>query len=99
MMDTVWDVLSALLLLCGSILFFCAAAGLLRFPDLLSRMHADLEHGGDVGGRRYGQAGVLHHRVHDLADLPINRRQFALRAGQVSQPADHRREIEETLGR
>lgn len=34
------DVIGALLLLCGAFLCFAAAVGVLRFPDVLSRMHA-----------------------------------------------------------
>ncbi len=34
------DVMSAVCLLCGAMLSLVAAIGLLRFPDLLSRMHA-----------------------------------------------------------
>lgn len=36
----VLDVLGALLLLLGSLLSLVAAVGVLRFPDLLTRMHA-----------------------------------------------------------
>lgn len=36
---TVLDVLAALCLLGGSLLAFSAGVGLLRFPDLLARMH------------------------------------------------------------
>lgn len=36
----VLDVLGALLLLLGSVLSLVAAIGVLRFPDLLTRMHA-----------------------------------------------------------
>ncbi|MFI2704319.1 monovalent cation/H(+) antiporter subunit G [Cellulosimicrobium composti] len=38
--DTVADVVSALLLLCGAFLAFAAGVGVVRFPDLLARMHA-----------------------------------------------------------
>ncbi|GAA3614165.1 monovalent cation/H(+) antiporter subunit G [Microlunatus ginsengisoli] len=34
------DILGALFLLLGALLCFAAAVGLLRFPDVLSRMHA-----------------------------------------------------------
>ncbi|MEU4426465.1 monovalent cation/H(+) antiporter subunit G [Actinoplanes sp. NPDC024001] len=37
---TVADVLSAVCLICGALLSLAAGIGLLRFPDLLSRMHA-----------------------------------------------------------
>lgn len=113
MMDTVWDVLSALLLLCGSILCFCAAAGLLRFPDLLSRMHAATKPqvlgivlvmlGVGAGLRSGISVGMLVLVAgFQLLTSPVASHMMsraALRAGQVSQPADHRREIEETLGR
>lgn len=39
-MTTVLDVLSALLMLMGAALVFAAALGVLRFPDVLMRMHA-----------------------------------------------------------
>lgn len=38
--DTVADVVSAVCLLGGSLLSFSAGMGLLRFPDLLARMHS-----------------------------------------------------------
>jgi len=40
MTETVLDVVAAVLLLCGSLLAFIAGLGIVRFPDLLSRMHA-----------------------------------------------------------
>ncbi|QDB80493.1 monovalent cation/H(+) antiporter subunit G [Georgenia wutianyii] len=40
MTETVLDVLAAALLLGGSLLAFIAGLGIVRFPDLLSRMHA-----------------------------------------------------------
>lgn len=39
-MDSALDILTAVLLLGGSLMSLAAAVGLLRFPDLLSRMHA-----------------------------------------------------------
>ena len=39
-MSTVMDVVSAILILVGSIFAFTAAVGIVRFPDTLSRMHA-----------------------------------------------------------
>lgn len=39
-MNTALDVVSAVLLLSGGALTLAAAVGLLRFPDVLSRMHA-----------------------------------------------------------
>lgn len=39
-LTAVADLLGALLLLLGSLLCFAAAVGLLRFPDVLSRMHS-----------------------------------------------------------
>ena len=39
-MDAALDVLTAVLLLGGALMSLAAAVGLLRFPDLLSRMHA-----------------------------------------------------------
>ncbi|MDF2806381.1 MAG: Na+/H+ antiporter subunit [Cellulosimicrobium sp.] len=38
--DTVADVVSAVFLLCGAFLAFAAGVGVVRFPDLLARMHA-----------------------------------------------------------
>ncbi|MGH9249679.1 MAG: monovalent cation/H(+) antiporter subunit G [Acidimicrobiales bacterium] len=38
--DTVFDVASACCLVAGALLGLAAAIGLVRFPDLLSRMHA-----------------------------------------------------------
>jgi len=40
MLDTVLDVASAVLMLAGAFLSFAAGVGVLRFPDLLARMHA-----------------------------------------------------------
>lgn len=39
-MNSVFDVLGALLLLLGAMLCFAASVGLVRFPDTLTRMHA-----------------------------------------------------------
>lgn len=39
-MDAVLDVIVAVLLVCGALMSLAAAVGLLRFPDLMSRMHA-----------------------------------------------------------
>ncbi|WP_309072666.1 monovalent cation/H(+) antiporter subunit G [Arthrobacter sp.] len=39
-MDAALDTLTAVLLLGGALMSLAAAVGLLRFPDLLSRMHA-----------------------------------------------------------
>lgn len=39
-MNTLIDVLTALCLIAGSLMSLAAAVGLLRFPDLMSRMHA-----------------------------------------------------------
>lgn len=39
-MDLFFDVLTAVLLLVGALLSLLAAIGLMRFDDLLSRMHA-----------------------------------------------------------
>lgn len=38
--DAVIDVLAAICLILGSLMSLAAAIGLLRFPDLMSRMHA-----------------------------------------------------------
>lgn len=38
--DTGWDIAAAVLIICGTGLSAVAGIGLLRFPDLLSRMHA-----------------------------------------------------------
>lgn len=40
LMDTVIDAVSAVLMIVGALMSLAAAVGLLRFPDLLSRMHA-----------------------------------------------------------
>jgi multicomponent Na+:H+ antiporter subunit G len=40
MMDAVIDAVSAVLMILGALMSLAAAVGLLRFPDLLSRMHA-----------------------------------------------------------
>ncbi|HYH76847.1 MAG TPA: monovalent cation/H(+) antiporter subunit G [Arthrobacter sp.] len=40
LMDTVIDSASAVLMIVGALMSLAAAVGLLRFPDLLSRMHA-----------------------------------------------------------
>jgi multicomponent Na+:H+ antiporter subunit G len=37
---SILDVMAALLLLCGSFFFLTGTLGLLRFPDVLSRVHA-----------------------------------------------------------
>lgn len=39
-MNTLIDVLTAICLLLGALMSLAAAIGLLRFPDLMSRMHA-----------------------------------------------------------
>lgn len=39
-MNTLIDVLTAICLLVGALMSLAAAIGLLRFPDLMSRMHA-----------------------------------------------------------
>jgi multicomponent Na+:H+ antiporter subunit G len=40
MMDAVIDAVSAVFMILGALMSLAAAVGLLRFPDLLSRMHA-----------------------------------------------------------
>lgn len=40
MMDIIIDTVSAVFLVVGALMSLAAAVGLLRFPDLLSRMHA-----------------------------------------------------------
>ncbi|MEO6310496.1 MAG: monovalent cation/H(+) antiporter subunit G [Leifsonia sp.] len=40
MSDTVRDVVTAILVLAGALLCFTAGIGLLRFPDVLTRLHA-----------------------------------------------------------
>lgn len=40
MWETIRDVATATCLIAGSLMSFAAALGMLRFPDLLSRMHA-----------------------------------------------------------
>jgi multicomponent Na+:H+ antiporter subunit G len=39
-MDTVIDAVSAVFMIVGAVMSLAAAIGLLRFPDLMSRMHA-----------------------------------------------------------
>jgi multicomponent Na+:H+ antiporter subunit G len=39
-MDTVVDAVSAVFMIVGAVMSLAAAIGLLRFPDLMSRMHA-----------------------------------------------------------
>src|SRR5680860_865325 len=39
-LDAVTDALSAVFMIAGALMSLAAAIGLLRFPDLLSRMHA-----------------------------------------------------------
>lgn len=39
-LDVLWDVLAATCFLLGSLLILITAIGVVRFPDLLSRMHA-----------------------------------------------------------
>jgi len=40
MMDALTNVLAGLLILCGAVFSLTAAIGILRFPDLYTRMHA-----------------------------------------------------------
>jgi multicomponent Na+:H+ antiporter subunit G len=40
MSDTVRDVVTAVLVLSGALMCFAAGVGLLRFPDVLTRLHA-----------------------------------------------------------
>jgi len=40
MSDTVRDVISAVLVLSGATMCFAAGVGIIRFPDVLSRLHA-----------------------------------------------------------
>jgi multicomponent Na+:H+ antiporter subunit G len=40
MSDSVRDVITAVLVLAGALMCFAAGVGLLRFPDVLSRLHA-----------------------------------------------------------
>lgn len=39
-MDQVWDALAGVLFVSGGLLTLAAAVGVLRFPDVLTRMHA-----------------------------------------------------------
>lgn len=39
-MTEIWDLLAALFLLLGAFFCFAAAVGVLRFPDVLARLHA-----------------------------------------------------------
>lgn len=103
-MTAALDVLAALLLLAGSVLCLCAAVGLVRFPDLLSRMHAATKPqvlgvvlvmlGVGVGLRSGLAVGMLVLvAVFQLLTAPVASHMMsraALRAGQVDKPQDHR---------
>lgn len=107
------DVTGAVLVLLGCLLSLVAGIGLVRLPDLLTRMHAATKPqvlgivlvmlGVGAGLRSGISVGMLVLVAgFQLLTSPVASHMMsraALRAGQVSQPADHRREIEETLGR
>ncbi|GAB2474539.1 monovalent cation/H(+) antiporter subunit G [Luteococcus sediminum] len=98
------DLFSALLLLAGSLLCLCAAVGLARFPDLLSRMHAATKPqvlglvlvllGTGLGMRSGLDVGMLVLvAVFQLLTTPVASHMMsrsAMRAGQVSVPKDFR---------
>ncbi len=50
MIELIWLLLTAFLLLSGSALMLIAALGLMRMPDLLTRMHATTKAGALGGG-------------------------------------------------
>lgn len=103
-MTTVLDAVAAVLLATGSALCLCAAVGLLRFPDLLSRMHAATKPqvlgvllvllGVGVGLRHGLDVGMLVLvGVFQLVTTPAASHlmsRTALRTGQVRVPHDER---------
>lgn len=103
-MSGVLDLVAALLLTVGSALCLLAAVGLLRFPDLLSRMHAATKPqvlgvllvlvGVGVGLRRGLDIGMLVLvGLFQLVTTPAASHlmsRTALRAGQVRVPHDER---------
>lgn len=103
-MTAVLDLLSALFLLVGAFLCLAAAVGLLRFPDLLSRMHAATKPqvlgvllvmlGVGLGLRSWTSAGMLLLvAMFQLMTAPVASHMMsraALRAGQVDRPVDCR---------
>lgn len=111
MIGQVLDLFSALLLLAGSLLCLCAAVGLARFPDLLSRMHAATKPqvlglvlvllGTGLGMRSGLDIGMLVLvAVFQLLTTPVASHMMsrsAVRAGQVSLPEDHRDIVHEEL--
>lgn len=111
-MSAVLDFVSGLFLLAGSLLCLFAAIGLVRFPDLLSRMHAATKPqvlglvlvmvGVGLGLRSGLDVGMLVLvAVFQLLTTPVASHMMsraALRTGQADRAADHRREIEDTLG-
>lgn len=105
-MNQVLDWLASGLLLLGSVLCLCAAIGLVRFPDLLSRMHAATKPqvlgivlvmlGVGIGLRSGLAVGMLVLvATFQLITTPVASHMMsrsALRAGQVSLPDHHRDE-------
>lgn len=103
-MSAALDLFGGLMVLIGSFLCLCAAIGLVRFPDLLSRMHAVtkpqvlgvvLVMVGVGAGLRSGlDSGMLVLvACFQLLTTPVASHMMslaALRAGQVDKPADHR---------
>ena len=58
--DTVIDAVSAVFMVTGALMSLAAAIGLLRFPDLMSRMHAATKPQQPDGGGE-GHQGTGHH--------------------------------------
>jgi multicomponent Na+:H+ antiporter subunit G len=50
MIDLFWEILTSVMLLVGGLLMVVAALGLVRMPDLLTRMHATTKAGALGGG-------------------------------------------------
>ncbi|MEL4358896.1 MULTISPECIES: monovalent cation/H(+) antiporter subunit G [unclassified Luteococcus] len=111
-MAAVLDAVAALLLLTGSLLCLCAAVGLIRFPDLLSRMHAATKPqvlgvvlvmlGVGLGLRSGLDVGMLVLvAIFQLLTTPVASHMMsraALRTGQGGRPEDHRRETGDNPG-
>lgn len=112
-MDLVLDIVVGVLLLVGCLMSLTAGLGLIRLPDVLSRMHAATKPqvlgivlvmlGVGIGLRSGFSVGMLVLvAVFQLLTTPVASHMMsraALLAGQVVSPVDHRREIEDTLGR
>lgn len=106
-MTVVYDAISAVCLFSGSLLCLLAAIGLVRFPDLLSRMHAATKPqvlgvvlvlvGVGFGLRSWFVIGVLVLvAVFQLMTTPVASHMMsraALRVGQAEDAVDHRRSV------